>query len=458
MIIFVLASVYFIYSNINRPVQYMRAIVEDISKGELKPVPLFAENTVIGDMSVALNQLSNSFLQTADFANQIENGNLDVQYEKLSDRDQLGVALISMQKSLRNYSRNLELQISERTAEVVEKGKKIEELKSFYESILANIPLDILILNEKRKYLFVNTVAVKDPEIRNEMMGKDDFELSDLFQNKNGFAINRANYFNEAFSSGHAIEYEQMVLDENGKETWKLHRFYPVITNGNFNYMIEYGMDITVKKLQEIKINDSLEEKGALLGEIHHRVKNNLTLVLGLIEMQIERQQDMAIKTQYSEIKNRIYAMSLIHDKMYKSSSFANIDMQDYLKDLVNSISKFNLKNKPVKISFDIDEISVKNKDAVPIALLVNEIVTNAFKYAFSSDDKIGKLQVRFNKEQEGYRLLIKDNGPGIPEGFDVSKSSSLGFKLINIFTRQLKGKLNYFNQDGLNFDVFFKL
>ena len=163
MIIFVLASVYFIYSNINRPVQYMRAIVEDISKGELKPVPLFAENTVIGDMSVALNQLSNSFLQTADFANQIENGNLDVQYEKLSERDQLGVALISMQKSLRNYSRNLELQISERTAEVVEKGKKIE----------VSVPLEFVGTSPAVKDLGGNLVkALHEVKISADQIGR----------------------------------------------------------------------------------------------------------------------------------------------------------------------------------------------------------------------------------------------------------------------------------------------
>jgi two-component sensor histidine kinase/HAMP domain-containing protein len=458
MVLFVLSAVYFIFLNINRPVQVMKDIVEDISLGELKPIPVVAEDTAIGLMSQSLNRLSQSFLRTANFANQIEKGNLDTTYEKLSDKDQLGIALISMQQSLRNYARHLEQQINQRTAEVIEKSRKIEELKIFYESILSNIPIDITIMNENRKYMFVNSVAVHDAELRGEMLGKDDFELSVLHQNTDVDAVSRSTYFNQALLSGSAVDYEDKIIDKAGKETWKFHRFYPVSQEGKFTYMIDYGIDITSKKLQEIQIKDSLEEKEALLGEIHHRVKNNLTLVLGLIEMQIERQKDELIKAQYGEIKNRIYAMSLIHDKMYKSSSFANIDMRDYLKDLVNSISRFNIKASPAQVIFDIDEISVKNKDAVPIALLVNEIVTNAFKYAFNNLEKQGILEVNFKREENGYRLQIKDNGPGIPEGMDLSKSKSLGFKLINIFAKQLKGQLKHYNHNGLNFDISFTL
>ena len=458
MVLFILVSVYFIFINIKRPVSALKKIIETMSSGELVRQEISAENTVVGEMVKSINNLSSSLNKTAAFANEIELGNLGAEYNMLSDKDQLGIALVSMQNSLRQYSTHLESQIKERTSEVLEKSVKIEEIKSFYESILSNIPLDIMIMNEHRKYLFVNAVAEQDEDLRSEMLGRDDFELSLIHNRDDNAALMRSTYFNQAILTGSAVDYEVQDKDHDGQEQWKFHRFYPVNIGGRFNYMIDYAVDITGKKQQELKIKDSLEEKEALLGEIHHRVKNNLTLVLGLIEMQMDRQQDELSKGQFNEIKNRIYAMSLIHDKMYRSSSFANIDMKDYLVDLVNSISRFYIKTNKVNVQFDIDAISVKNKDAVPIALLVNEIVTNAFKYAFHVNKNQGVLKVAFKKTEEGYSLKIKDNGSGMPPDFDVNKSKSLGFKLIKIFVKQLKGELNYFNEDGFNFDIRFSI
>ena len=229
--------------------------------------------------------------------------------------------------------------------------------------------------------------------------------------------------------------------------------------------MISYGMDITSMKNQEIQIKESLEEKESLLGEIHHRVKNNLTLVLGLIEMQRDLQLDDVFKNQFNEIKNRIYAMALIHDKMYKSNSFANIELNDYLRDLLTSVSRFYGKGKVVNLKFEMDKVYVKGKDTIPIALLMNEIVTNSFKYAFKTtggnEKEAGVIVVSLHKgpnENDEIVLSIKDNGPGLPEGFDLSKIKSLGFKLIHIFVKQLKGELTYFNDNGLTFVIKFRL
>jgi two-component sensor histidine kinase len=217
--------------------------------------------------------------------------------------------------------------------------------------------------------------------------------------------------------------------------------------------MIGYGIDITTKKLDELKIQESLIEKEALLGEIHHRVKNNLTLVLGLIEMQKDTLNDEKLAGQFIEIRNRIAAMSLIHDKMYRGESFANIDLNEYLTDLISAIAKFYSKDKAVKLIFELDKIFISSKSAVSLALLVNEVVTNAFKYAFK-DIKVGVLKSTLTRDENNNILIISDNGNGLPEDFDIKNTKSLGFKLFNIFVKQLKGSFEYFNDNGLQFVI----
>jgi two-component sensor histidine kinase len=157
--------------------------------------------------------------------------------------------------------------------------------------------------------------------------------------------------------------------------------------------------------------------------------------------------------------------MALIHDKMYKSNSFANIELSEYLRDLLTSVSRFYGKGKAVNLKFDLQKVFVKGKDAIPIGLLMNEIVTNSFKYAFNSNSHKGNLQdlilVSLHKTSNvdnEFVISVKDNGPGLPENFDFSKTKSLGFKLIHIFVKQLKGELNYFNDSGLTFVIKFKL
>jgi len=188
---------------------------------------------------------------------------------------------------------------------------------------------------------------------------------------------------------------------------------------------------------------------------VHHRVKNNLAMILGLIEMQSFATKNQQLKDEFSEIRNRIAAMSLIHEKLYKSSNFARIDLKDYLVDLAHSIRAFFNKGNNVQLYFEIDEIFATSQKAIPIALIVTEAITNAFKYAFNQKTS-GVLTIKLNKINEENILVIADNGPGISENIDLTKSKSLGFKLLNIFTKQLKGTYDIRNSDGLVITIKF--
>ena len=217
--------------------------------------------------------------------------------------------------------------------------------------------------------------------------------------------------------------------------------------------------DNTIIKENEITMENSLKEKEALLGEIHHRVKNNIALISGIIELQANEIENENIRKHFLEIQNRISAISYIHEKLYQSNNFAKIDLKEYIEELVNSIIKFFSKNEDIKINYDLDSIYVTTKHALPIALIVNELVTNSLKYAFNDPKIIGKMDIILKKNNDSDTILftISDNGPGIPINIDISKSKSLGFKLLNIFTKQLKGTYQIKNEIGLSISICFK-
>jgi len=328
--------------------------------------------------------------------------------------------------------------------------EKIIELKLFYENILNNIPVDIAVFDHQHRYLFLNKQAISNEEIRSFMIGKSDYDYAKLKGLSTEFAENRSIKFESAISSGEQISWLDTQINNVGITKYKERRFHPYD-----KFIIGYGVDVTNFKEQELLLSNSLEEKETLLGEVHHRVKNNLALVIGLIEMQSSTLMDEGLKFQYNSIKNRIYTMALIHEKLYKSSNFTKLDLKSYVEDLTKNLASSYDSNDSVNINFDIEELFVNIKVAIPIALIVNEAVTNAFKYAFK-DNVNGNLSIEIKSVNEKICMRISDNGPGISESIDLSKIKSLGFKLINIFVRQIKGSIEYIKKPGLTLQILF--
>jgi two-component sensor histidine kinase/PAS domain-containing protein len=330
-------------------------------------------------------------------------------------------------------------------------------IREFYESILNNIPVDIAVFNKEHQYLFLNPIAVQNDEVRKFLIGKDDFDYCNKFNKNISIAQNRREFFLDVLNQNKNVEFVDEVVSAEGKILYRLRRFSPIYRENNeFLFMIGFGIDITEKMEQELRLKESVEEKQSLLGEIHHRVKNNLALVSGLVELQGSKITDVSMKTHLTEIQHRIAAMSLIHEKLYKSSNFSKIDLKDYLHDLILSLSSFFNKGGKIDVKFDLDQVFVTNKKAIPIALIVNELITNAFKYAFG-EKLTGSINVKLKSNGDDIELSISDSGNGIDKDFNISKSNSLGFKLINIFTKQLKGSFEYFSNPGLTICIKFK-
>lgn len=189
------------------------------------------------------------------------------------------------------------------------------------------------------------------------------------------------------------------------------------------------------------KLQQSLQEKDALLREIHHRVKNSLSIVSGLIGLQLDSTKDENAKTVLKDSQSRIQSVALIHEKLYHRDAMDNVKLDDYIKELVEAIhGTFTEYQEAVDLQFDMDTLEVDVDKAIPCGLLINELVVNAFKHAFT-EDRQGLLQIRLERENGSIELTVADNGPGLPDDFSLSNSGSLGTMLINTFASQLEAE-----------------
>ena len=209
---------------------------------------------------------------------------------------------------------------------------------------------------------------------------------------------------------------------------------------------------------QKQLIQSSLAEKETLLREIHHRVKNNLQIISSLLNIQSEHIQDENVLSSIQEGQSRVQAMSLIHQNLYQSEHLNNVDIQNYVQQLVAYLSEmFAGQSKDIKVTVDAPNINFDIDTAIPLGLIINELVSNAYKYAFEKH-VAGHINISIKaKTGSDYELEIRDDGKGMPDDASPDKSSSLGLKLVKILSRQLRGTFSFKSDKGAVFLVQFK-
>lgn len=214
--------------------------------------------------------------------------------------------------------------------------------------------------------------------------------------------------------------------------------------------------DITAIKEKENRIKKSLTEKETLLRETHHRVKNNLQVVASLLNMQSGYIKDEESKHFFQDSQNRVRTIATLHEKLYGSEKFTHVQLKKYIEQLIGIlVTSFGINSDLIKISQDIEEIEIETKYSVPIGLVVNEIITNSFKYAFP-DGSSGKIFIKVYKSGEELLMEIGDNGKGLNETLDIASLKSLGLQLIfTLIEGQLGGKVSFLpKSSGLVFNI----
>ncbi len=236
---------------------------------------------------------------------------------------------------------------------------------------------------------------------------------------------------------------------------------HPILDqDGNIARAVHIITDITERKLAEEQIKASLKEKEILLREVHHRVKNNLQVISSLLDMRAMRTDNQQVIDFFEDTRSKIHTMALIHTQLYRSERLDQINMGTHIQELVNYLSQIYAK-KDVVITPIIEHSGVylSITQAIPCALVLNELVSNAFKHAFKGRQK-GTIEVSLKKkDHDKVFLMVKDNGTGIPEEIDISKTNSLGLKLMrNTVQRQLMGSIHIEQDVGTIIIVEFKI
>jgi PAS domain S-box-containing protein len=217
--------------------------------------------------------------------------------------------------------------------------------------------------------------------------------------------------------------------------------------------------DITERKRAEAKIRASLKEKEVLLKEIHHRVKNNLQIISSLLFLQTSRTEDPGVVSALSESRNRIKSMALIHERLYQSPNLATVDMGKYTRNLVSDLQhSYGIEHGSVRLTLNVESISLGITEAIPCGLIINELVSNALKHAFPKG-KEGEITIEVQRGNTNQiTLTVSDNGIGFPEHVDFRKSPSLGMTLVTSLVEQLGGAIELDTRGGTAFTITFNV
>jgi len=208
----------------------------------------------------------------------------------------------------------------------------------------------------------------------------------------------------------------------------------------------------------EEQLRASLGEKEILLKEIHHRVKNNLQVISGLLDLQAHHIGDLTSREIYKESQNRVITMALIHEELYKSDNLSQVDFAQYIQNLCeNLMISYGVNRKRIKLDVSAENTDMVVDTAIPCGLIINELITNTLKHAFP-DKRKGTISLSFRQlKNRSYLLTVSDDGIGIPRNIDINKTKTLGMQLISVLAAQLGGTLKINRRKGTSVTIKFK-
>lgn len=352
-------------------------------------------------------------------AREIGDGKLD-QRINLNSKDELGKLADSFNKMTENLSESM---VS----------------RSYVNNILQSMG-DMLVVTSNTGMVIMSNRAVYD-KLGYSKGDLEGIEVWDLFRKKDQKEIRT--YIDD---DGKEIALKETVIKTKDGKTIPVIYSHSTVKDeltDTHNHIFVIS-DITGQKENEKKISDSLQEKNVLLSEIHHRVKNNLAVICGLLNMQMYNLESEPTKKVLQQSQLRIQSIALVHEKLYQNETFTEIQISDFIRELAVTISDaFEIEDNRIIMNYEMEELTLNINQAIPFSLLVNECITNAFKHAFN-DAESGEIFVLLSKNGSIIKMEIQDNGSGLPVGFDMSKESSLGVTLVRTLVTQLNGKSEY--------------
>lgn len=345
--------------------------------------------------------------------------------------------------SLRRNQELLRRKVDARTRELQAKNLELAKLSL----VASETDNAVMIFDEHQEIEWVNAGYTKMTGYTlEETKHERGVHLANLTTNKEVLEV-----LDDCILNRKSFSYESKIEHRSGRKRWASSTLTPILDDsGKLRNIVVIDTDITLRKQMEEQIRAALEEKGVLLREIHHRVKNNLQIIISLFNLQTSYVDDDNAYKALKEGQDRIKSMALIHERFYQADGLSRIDFDDYVRRLAeNLMQSFRVPQGKVVLRIDAERISLDIDTAVPCGLIINEIVSNSLKHAFKGDRK-GEIYIELKQTStDHFCLRIGDNGSGMPEGFDPANLDTLGFQLIQALTDQLEGKMEVQTNPG---------
>lgn len=424
----------------------------------------------------------------ADATKRVAGGDLSVRCP-VTTRDETGVladSFNSMVERLRlaqerqqQYADSLEDEVEQRNEELVEKKNELEaaidlvnqevERRQIISEALRNSQqqyFDTLEANKAGIYIIIDGVFNYVNQSLAALMGTSAEELVGLspldFISQEDKALVAEN-MEKRYQGVEIPPYRVRCLDADGKtfygEVWA-----KITTWQNRTAMVGTITDVSniqeneeKLRLQDMQLRKSLEEKEILLKEIYHRTKNNMLVIISMLELQVQDIDDERVLSIFKDTEHRIRAMALVHEKLYQSQDLSKIDLGSYLEEVVNSLVGNMVLAGKLEVNIRVESSPINIDYAIPIGLVINEIVTNSLKHAFPGR-RTGTISLQLYRGQDkDIRLEISDDGVGLPEHVNIHESSSFGMQLVNsLVTIQLRGDISVERRGGTRFLIVF--
>ena len=228
--------------------------------------------------------------------------------------------------------------------------------------------------------------------------------------------------------------------------------------NDNPNYFVAVFEDITERKEYERQLEESITEKEVLLKEVHHRVKNNMQVISSILNLQSSYISDESALGILRESQDRIKSMSFVHESLYQSKTLSEVNFAEYIQNIARNLyHSYGRPQGGIDLDFNLEEIYLNLDTSIPCGLIINEVVSNSLKYAFEGRDK-GVIRIELGKLSDGrLKLIVSDDGIGLPADFDIENAESLGLQLVTTLVTQITGELEIDVSSGTKFNIVFK-